>query len=78
MYEGKLEIEKGIPIPPKKGGKIFFPFDEMEVGDSFFVPVKEKNMRRLVNNKASKYAGKSGKKFTTRTVEGGIRCWRIA
>ncbi len=44
MAAEKFEIEKGLPIPAYirgnglKGSK--YPFAKMEIGDSFFVPVK--------------------------------------
>ena len=36
----KIKIEKGVQIPKKgKYGYKEFPFDKMQIGDSFFVPV---------------------------------------
>ncbi|RPD90494.1 hypothetical protein EGK75_01220 [Neisseria weixii] len=33
------QIEKQIPIPPKSSPN-HYPFDDMEIGDSFFVPCR--------------------------------------
>jgi hypothetical protein len=40
--DGMFKIEKGIPLPESK-----YPFAEMEVGDSFFVPCESKEARRV-------------------------------
>lgn len=82
-----VEIEKGIPIPPKCSGKIgqfSYPFDDMEIGDSFAVPFGAESSR--IQNKVSsaismwKKRTASGAKFSTRVLreEGIIRCWRVA
>lgn len=34
----ELVIEKGVAVPPPRGMRRLYPFNEMEVGDSFFVP----------------------------------------
>jgi hypothetical protein len=72
-----IVIEKNVPIPTKaRGGSL--PFDQMEVGDSFFV------VRSATGaNAAIKKAQEATKfKFTYRTVtEGGVkgvRIWRSA
>ena len=62
------EIEKNIPM--KTRGK--YPFNEMEVGDSFFVPSPFHNKARqaaLARN-GKRYRKRSGKpqRFITRTV----------
>lgn len=55
-----FEIEKGIPIPAiKRGGghiEAIYPFDTMEVGDSFFIPVsaeKPEPVKSLASTVAS-------------------------
>lgn len=69
-------IDKNIPAPagytvqeiPK------YPFMEMQVGDSFFVPsVKQSTMGGYVA-----WAGRIlHRRFTAREVDGGVRVWRI-
>lgn len=57
-----------------------YPFEQMVVGDSFLVPKKKANAAivcacQYVNkmfNKKGRYL-----KFTSRTVKGGTRVWRI-
>lgn len=64
-------IEKGVPIPGR------FPFEQMEVGDSFAVPSGVP--RTTISIAALRYGRKHGAKFTTRTLpDGTIRCWRTA
>lgn len=70
------EIEKGIPIPPQNKGVRIYPFDTMEIGDSFLVPDGG-------GNKAVSALQQYRKKDTTRrfTVraqpDGTMRIWRI-
>mgnify|MGYP007088038871 CR=1 FL=1 len=72
------EIEKGVPLvagtrghgaPPK------YPFAQMEVGDSFFVPGKKTTD---IGGAITYPAKKLGWTFRSRTVEGGVRIWRTA
>jgi hypothetical protein len=76
------EIEKGIEIPegvtgrPKK-----YPLKDLEIGDSFLVPLAEHESPKIKKVKASLHAISAThkpKKFAIRVVEGGVRCWRIA
>jgi hypothetical protein len=67
----KIRIDKGIPMPRK------FPFEEMEVGDSFVVPPD--THRTTVNIAAKRFGDKHNMKFATRTMpDRTLRCWRIA
>ena len=61
------EIEKDIVIPHTKKK---YPWNDMEIGDSFFVPGDEGN------NVSSSHRRKYGEEHTTRRVNGGIRIWR--
>lgn len=80
-------IEKNIELPaPRRGhlGGADYPFRKMKVGESFLVPINGKVtatvvavVRRRVVNAASKAKAKLGFSFTSRTVKGGIRVWRI-
>lgn len=81
-----MEIEKGIPLPePYKGRPVKYPFRDMEVGDSFSIPltgtmtgtgvdIATKRLRQAAANHARRVGGK----FHVRTVreEGVARCWR--
>lgn len=86
-----IEIESGIPIPargsgggdPKSGRKAIYPFRDMAVGDSFFVPVKNGKTPQQTRNGitgAISFHTKAhpGRRFVSRIVEGGVRFWRTA
>lgn len=69
-------IEKNVPIEEKRGRKPKYPFDQMEIGDSFLViDRKDKNIVRAA---AHMYGRKNTITFKTQTVEQGVRVWRIA
>lgn len=71
-----FEIEKNVEIPNTQMGRpLVYPLPSMEVGDSFFVEGKDvKSISPIVVSHSKKY----GKKFTCRTVDGGVRVWRIS
>lgn len=79
-----IKVDKDIPIP-KYWQRTMYPFANMKVGDSFFVPNMKKingsTMSRKVTMAAYVYGWRHEMKFITRTVteEGivGIRVWRI-
>ena len=65
-----MKVEKNVPIPNR------YPFDEMQVGDSFVVPPKI--ARNTVSVAASRYGEKHQMKFTVRRMDDKtLRCWRI-
>jgi hypothetical protein len=65
-----LPIDKNVPLPAR------FPFEQMEVGDSFAVPSGVH--RTTVSIAALRYGRKHGRKFITRKMpDGTIRCWRV-
>lgn len=76
-------IEKNIPVPSgdSRGRPNLYPWSQMEVGDSFAVPVstedKASKRRRLASG-ARRYAKGRDIKFTVRTLPGLLRVWRIA
>lgn len=66
-----VKIDKNIPVP--QSGREY-PWKQLEVGDSFLVP----------DTTAKKFGGtvwqarkRTGYKFVTRAVEGGVRVWRV-
>jgi hypothetical protein len=71
-----FEIEKGVPVP---SGAVSnrYPFREMEVGDSFFVPsgaTQAGNVRA-----AAAMAGRRhGAKFKVCQKADGVRVWRVS
>lgn len=88
----KYRIQKDVPIPPRgrrgKGtpsNRGIYPWEEMEVGDSFFAPAAGE-VRVLLDNVAQAsnlYRRRAGVdwKFALRSVKvgeiKGVRCWRI-
>lgn len=70
-----FKIEKGIPLKQRRS----YPFEEMEVGDSFFVGFEEgnpNNVRAAVYSSASSYGSRHNKRFATRIQGDGVRVWR--
>jgi predicted signal transduction protein with EAL and GGDEF domain len=69
-----IKIEKDIPLPVRNGGpQRLYPFKEMEIGDSFLAPIKQS----AASGHARRASLALGRKFTTATVQGGTRIWRI-
>ena len=78
-----ITIDKAVPIPEtKKTGKrrSLYPFENMEVNDSFLVPNPLKLttliLRNRVNSAAAYHSKIDGMKFTVRDTVEGIRVWR--
>ena len=70
-------IEKSIPVPLGAGrqGGVLYPFRDMDIGDSIFVAGQASTDGAACS--ARNLAQRSGLKFTSRTVDGGVRIWRI-
>jgi len=72
-----FEINKDIPIPIGNPCSIY-PWRDLEIGDSFFVPNKNSGSFGSVIFSAKK---RTGRNFTSRSViengEHGVRIWRI-
>lgn len=70
-----LKIDKNVPMPDRQP-KTIYPFLQMEVGDSCFIPGK--NTRQVAT--MTRTARRSGMKFVSenRTEDGklGVRVWR--
>ena len=86
-------IDEGIPIPPKHGGgstrQPKYPFAQMEVGDSFAIPLGDKKVKGTytsamrLRSAATNFKRRNDDNtwdFTVRTLveEGLVRIWRIA
>jgi hypothetical protein len=82
-----FEVVKGKPIPTRR--KDEFPWDKMELGDSFFVPcegTEANNVVKRVHSSCTVYlksSKKDRKDFSVRTVfedkdgKSGIWVWRL-
>lgn len=81
-----FKIEKGIPRPKGAGrprGECPYPFAEMAVGDSFYVPLAGMQLRSLLRRLSLQAAlfrerGNNPQFAITCSSEGdGARCWRV-
>jgi hypothetical protein len=82
------QIDTDIPLPartnPNAGATpSVYPLADMLVGDSFFVPCDSVTIadRRRVSAATAGFTRRrkdSGIKFSIRTVDGGLRVWRVA
>ena len=70
-----IVIEKNIPLPPRQNRASTYPFDDLEVGDSFFIEGKS---AKSFGSTVQAAAKRTGAKFTTRAFDDGVRVWRIA
>ena len=73
----EIQVERGIEMPNPR--VVFsYPYEDMDVGDSFVVPVlmKRKTLQNVLNAnyRASK---RLGWKFIARTEGEQIRVWRV-
>jgi hypothetical protein len=89
-------VEKGKTLPPIQRGGVkadIYPFGQMEVGDSFFVPATEKRpnpskaLASTVSSATKRFKGQTpARTFTVRAVKAGengetangARIWRTA
>jgi hypothetical protein len=77
----KFKIEKNVPMTKSRRagkyseGAIQYPWDSMDVGDSF--AIKDAALAARVRVAANCVNTKGQKYFTTRTTANGYRCWRI-
>lgn len=73
-----ITVEKNFPMPEAKhGGKKLYPWDTMDVGDSFAFPrgTKATSARGQAHSAGKRY----GRKFAVRVMpDGTYHCWRTA
>jgi len=75
MASQAILIETGIPLPAGgQRGSPKYPFRDLGLGDSFFVP--DTKVTRL--SVAKREYEREGKRFVCRTVDDGVRVWRVA
>jgi len=67
-----INIQKNIPIPPEKKRNVY-PYKDMEIGESFFVPTGK---IQIVCNANYRTGKQLGKKFIARKENEGVRVWR--
>lgn len=72
-----FKIEKNVEIPGGAGSvgvRNRYPFPDMEVGDSFFVPGEQGSK---AGPAAHTWGRVHGRKFMTQKEGDGVRIWRI-
>ena len=71
-----ISIDKGVPLPgTAQHGNMVYPLDQMQVGDSFAVPVSKYGSLRQT---AYARGFKLGMEFRVSKRGDEVRCWRIA
>lgn len=71
----QYKVESNVPLPAPDASK--YPFASMQIGDSFLVPNPSDTDRKRVQTAAASYGRRHSKAFRTRSVDGGIRIWRV-
>lgn len=71
-----MKIESSVPSPDTagRGRPHKYPWNKMEVGDSFFVP---NTMLNVISCAAIGRGKRYNEKYACRTVDDGVRVWRI-
>lgn len=69
------EIEKTVPIPSRRR----YPIKNLNIGESFLVPTQDVSTGTYstLTTICGREKRKTGKRFTVRLVEDGIRVWRV-
>lgn len=72
------KIESGVPVPAsyKNGRPPSYPFREMEVGQSIYIPATEV-FPRYAAKRAYAAGRRAGFKFVCRRDDDGVRVWRV-
>lgn len=73
--DGAIKIDKGIPLPQRKPHKTKYPWETMDVGDSFLCPGITSAAYPLATSAGARYAPK---KFQASETTEGWRIWRTA
>lgn len=75
----EVVVENGIAMPEVvRGARVRWPYEVLEVGESFVVPGEGKNLVVGVCARNKKWGDKLGRRFTAKRVEGGVRVWRVS
>ena len=80
MADYQIETDVPIPVARRRDGRTY-PFKELEVGQSFLVPLDPSEtpgqLRERVSAAMTWAKRKCEQDYCTRKVDGGIRVWRI-
>ena len=73
-----MKIEKAIDMPSRgRGRPNKYPFPEMNVGDSLFFEGETSTLKCRPYIAAQLWGRLNNAKFSGRTVDGGVRIWRV-
>lgn len=70
-------IEHDIPTPTPRRGKRRYPFECMEIGDSFAVPIGDRNGKSLQASVMGAAKRCRPMRFTSRLEAEFVRIWRV-
>jgi hypothetical protein len=77
-HDSDFVIDDAVPVPQRRPYNCIYPWAELSVGQSFFVPASGRdNARAALATSACAYGKRHGKKFSLRNVDGGVRVWRV-
>lgn len=70
-----MNIDRNVPLPLARE-KTKYPFNDLLIGDSFLVawPFAHPHNVRCA---AQYHQRRTGKKFTTKSTDDGVRVWRV-
>jgi hypothetical protein len=71
------KIEKDVPLPALVRRRSKYPFKDLEIGDSFVIPIKSDKSPSGIYAAISTARSRHNIGLTTARVEGGIRVWRV-
>jgi len=87
----KFQVDKNVPVPSTRTQETPYPFDSMQVGDSFVIPYPDdatESELAIFWNRAQGSVSQSFRNWrmaapkdrdhlmlTTRSTEDGLRCW---
>jgi hypothetical protein len=72
-----FKIEKGVPIPPRRGRKSKYPVASLKDGESFLVPTGSFKKAQSVVSTLYAAAKRVGIKVSVRIMNDGVRVWRV-
>lgn len=77
-----FDIEKNVPIPKGTRSRYQFPLANMDVGDSFLVPVDDASERGVSSIRQALYSARKkdtdgSVKLATSMTPDGLRVWRV-
>ena len=75
----KYKVTDKVPVPPMRAISARYPFADMSIGDSFFVPLEDVQTREQIRQSCYYYSRKNPKyRFTVVPEKNGHRVFRIS